>query len=109
LYASTTQSGKQGFDLLSKAVDTLLASVDVSPTPSVLWSAQYQQKSTSGTEVLPISSNDHVLRFPPPPMDLAFDDGMFDRVRDMWTKIMGDDAGEFLVFKDREVYDDNDE
>jgi hypothetical protein len=41
-------------------------------------------------------------------MDLAFEDAMFDRVKDVWEKIMGDDAGEFLVFQDREVYDDDD-
>jgi hypothetical protein len=39
-------------------------------------------------------------------MDLAFDDSMLDRVQDVWKKIMGEEAGEFLVFQDREVYDD---
>jgi hypothetical protein len=39
-------------------------------------------------------------------MDLAFDDSMFERVKDVWENIMGGDAGEFLVFQDREVYDD---
>jgi hypothetical protein len=59
-------------------------------------------------ESLPAHTSDHVLRFPPPPMDLAFDDTTFDHVKDVWKKIMGDDAGEFLVFQDREVYDDDD-
>jgi hypothetical protein len=40
-------------------------------------------------------------------MDLAFDDSMFDRVKNVWKKIVGEDAGEFLVFQDREVYDED--
>jgi hypothetical protein len=107
LYATTTLSGKQGFDLLNKAVDALIASVDVSPTPDLLWSAQYQQTPTSGMESLPAHAGDHIVCFPPPPMDLAFDDTIFDRVKDVWQKIVGNDAGEFLVYQDREVYDDD--
>jgi hypothetical protein len=98
----------QGFELLSKAVDALLASVDVSPPPTSLWSTQYQQRPTSGTETLPMGDDEHVLRFPPPSTDLAFDDTVFDRVKDVWQKIMGGDVGEFLVFQDREIYDDDD-
>ncbi|EAT85146.1 hypothetical protein SNOG_07680 [Parastagonospora nodorum SN15] len=97
-----------GFQLLSRAVDTLLASVDVSPAPSLLWSTQYQQRPTSGTEVLPTGNDDRVLRFPPPSADLAFDDNIFDHVKDVWEKIMGGEGGDFLVFQDREVYDDED-
>jgi hypothetical protein len=40
-------------------------------------------------------------------MDLAFDDVVFDHVKDVWQKITGADAGDFLVFQDREVYDDD--
>jgi hypothetical protein len=106
LYASTSLSGKRGFDLLKKAVNTLLASVEVDSPPSVLWSTQYQHRPTSGTELLPADSNGHILRFPPPSVDLAFDDTIFEQVKDVWEKIMGGDAGEFLVFQDREAYDD---
>ena len=109
MYASTSLSGERGFGLLGKAVDTLLASIDVSPAPIVLWSARYQQQPTSGADLIPTDTNDHILRFPPASMDLAFDDSMFDHVKDVWTKIMGDDAGEFLVFQDREAYDDDDD
>lgn len=108
LYASTSLNGKQGFELLDKAVKALLASVDVSPAPTLLWTTQYQQHPTSGTETLPMGGNEHVLSFPPPSTDFAFDDVVFDRVRDVWQKIMGDDSGEFLVFQDREAYDDDD-
>ena len=92
--------------LLEKAVGTLLASVDVSPAPEVLWSAQYQQHASSGAENLP-ADNERILRFLPPSMDLAFDDKILDDVKDMWQKIVGEDAGEFLVFQDREQYDDD--
>ncbi|KAF1916800.1 GDP dissociation inhibitor [Ampelomyces quisqualis] len=107
LYASTSLSGTQGFALLTKAVNALLATVDVAPATSVLWSAQYQQRPTSGTDVLPTGNNDRVLRFPPPSTDPAFDDAMFARVKDVWEKVMDGDAGEFLLFQDREVYDDD--
>jgi uncharacterized membrane protein len=101
-------SGKSGFELLSKAVDTLLVSVDVSSSPSVLWRTQYQQRPTSGSEQLPADADGNILRFAPVSMDLAFDDVTFDHVKDVWQKIMGDDASDFLVFQDREVYDDED-
>jgi hypothetical protein len=84
-------------------VNALLSSVDVSPPANVLWSTQYQQRPTSGT------ANDHILRFSPPPADIAFDDAIFDRVKVVWERIMGDAAGEFLVFQDREAYDDDDD
>jgi RAB protein geranylgeranyltransferase component A len=106
LYTSTSLSGERGSALLTEAVNALLSSVDVSPTPSVLWSAQYQQLPTSGTEQLPVESN-RVLRFPPPALDLAFEDSTFDNVKEVWQKVLGDETSEFLVFKDREAYDDD--
>ncbi|KAF2036287.1 rab geranylgeranyl transferase escort protein-like protein [Setomelanomma holmii] len=108
LYCSTSLTGDRGFALLTKAADALLSSVDVSPAPTVLWSAQYQQLPTSGLESMQEDSS-HILKFPPLSLDLAFDDSIFDAVKDMWQKVAGDEAGEFLVFKDREAYDDDDE
>jgi len=99
-------SGRDGFALLQKAVDSLLSAHDVSPFPTILWSVEYQQQASSGSETLP-TDTDHVVRFPPPSMDLAFDDAVLDNVKEVWQKIVGDDAGEFLVFQDREVYDDD--
>jgi hypothetical protein len=98
--------GRNGSALLQKAVESLLSAHDTSPSPTVLWTVEYQQRSSSGTEILP-SDTDHVVRFPPPSMDLAFDDAILDNVKEVWQKIVGDDAGEFLVFQDREVYDDD--
>jgi hypothetical protein len=109
LYTSTSLSGQEGFELLKKAVDALLSTVDVSPTPSILWAVQYQQQASSGSEAVPNDTNEHFVRFPPQSLDLAFDDSTFDNVKEVWRKIMGADAGEFLVFQDREAYDDDDE
>ncbi|KAH7398927.1 rab geranylgeranyl transferase escort protein-like protein [Phaeosphaeria sp. MPI-PUGE-AT-0046c] len=108
LYATTSLGGKQGFELLDVAVTAFLASVDISPKPTVLWSMRYAQRPSSGTESLRADTDGRILQFPPPSLDLAFDDAIFERVKDVWVKIIGDDAGDFLAFKDREVYDDDD-
>lgn len=99
-------NGQSGVALLQKAVDSLLSATDVSPSPTILWSIGYQQHASSGSETLP-SDNDNVLSFPPPSTDLAFDDAVLDTVKGVWQQVVGDDAGEFLVFQDREVYDDD--
>lgn len=106
LYASTSLGGPQGLALLNQAVDSLLSAVDVSPVPQVLWSAKYQQQPTSGRDALP-SGSENILRFPPPSMDLAFDDRLLDNVRNVWEKVTGQAEGEFLVFQDREMYADD--
>jgi hypothetical protein len=93
--------------MLDKAVDALLSAVNVTSTPSILWSVKYQQQPSSGTESLPTGTEGNILRFPPPHVDLAFDDTVLDNVKDIWQKIMGEDAGEFLVFQDREAYEDD--
>ena len=98
-------SSEKCFGLLKKATDALLASVDVTPAPTKLWSVQYRQHASSGSEAS-LGGDEHILRLPPPPMDLAFDDVILDNVKEVWQKIVGDDGGEFLVFQDREVYDD---
>lgn len=87
-------------------MESLLSAQDVQPSPTILWSVEYQQQASSGSETLP-SDTDRIVRFPPPSMDLAFDDMVLENVREVWQKIVGDDGGEFLVFQDREVYDDD--
>lgn len=100
-------SSEKGFHLLNKATDALLASVNVSPAPTALWSVRYRQHPSSGSEA-DLVGDERILHFPPPPMDLAFDDAILDNVKEVWRKIVGDDPGEYLVFQDREVYDDDD-
>lgn len=55
--------------------------------------------------------DERVLRFPSSGLDLAFDDESIDAVNDVWRRIVGDGegAGQFLVFEDRESYDNDDE
>jgi hypothetical protein len=107
LYALTSSSGQNGFDLLQKAVDALLSAADVTPAPRILWSIKYQQWPSSGTESLPIGTGSNILRFPALSVDLAFDDAVLDNVKNVWQKIAGEDVGEFLVFQDREAYDED--
>lgn len=76
--------------------------------PTVLWSVQYEQHSGSAPITAPSDTNEHILNFPPTPMDPAFDDAVLDNVREVWKKIMGNEAGDFLVFEDREVVDEDD-
>lgn len=94
---------------MQQAIQALLSSVEATPSPTILWSLQYEQRSSVDSGTSSAGTNDHVLNFPPAPLDLAFDDSVLDRVKDVWQKIMGDDAGEFLVFEDREAYVDEDE
>lgn len=110
LYASVALSGDKGAELLKKAVGALLSSIDASPVPSILWSAQYQQRPSSGAEALRENNDPRVIRFNPVPIDLAFDDTILENnVQAAWQKILGDEAEEFLVFQDREAYTDDDE
>lgn len=106
LYASASLSSDKGFELLKKAVTALLAAAEVSPQPDVLWSVEYRQRASSGTDILS-ADKERVLSFPPPSMDLAFDDAILDNVKEVWRRIVGDTGGDFLVFQDRELYDDD--
>ncbi|KAF2648533.1 hypothetical protein K491DRAFT_612584 [Lophiostoma macrostomum CBS 122681] len=109
LYASIALDSDAGFQLLEQAVTALLSAVDVTPQPTILWSARYIQQGLTGAVVDPTAHGGHRVQFPPPSLDLAFDDAVLDHVQEAWRKIMGDDAGEFLVFEDREAYADEDE
>ena len=105
LYASTSLAGMSGFELLKAATEALICSVDITPMPVALWSMQYEQ-SPRPASTIPSSvsgAQDHILNFPPPSLDLAFDDGVLEQVKQMWEKLKGDDTGEFLVFGDRTV------
>ena len=100
-------SGNDGFQLLQLATNALLSSADVAPRPTLLWSIQYEQRADAETVVLPTHASDHALLFPPVPLDLASVDSALDHVKGAWRRIMGDEVGEFLVFADRETYDDD--
>lgn len=112
LYASTSLEGDSGFQLLGKAIEALLSSADGNTKPDVLWSLQYGQHFGPSATTLPpkpSTADERILEFPASSLDLTFDDSILDRVRDVWQKIVGDVAGEFLVFEDREGYGGDDE
>jgi hypothetical protein len=109
LYASTSQSGDQGFQLLEKAVDTLLHLPELGPAAEVLWQMRFEQRpGGSTTSVSSTHTHDHILQFAPSQLDLALDDGVLEEVKTVWEKIVGDHAGDFLVFEDREANVDDD-
>ncbi|GAA5231340.1 hypothetical protein GCM10025794_31660 [Massilia kyonggiensis] len=62
-------------------------------------------RGTPGIQRSSLSAN--ILSFPPPSLDLAFDDGVIDTVKEAWKIIMGDQASDdFMNFEDREgAYD----
>ncbi|KAJ4297569.1 Rab proteins geranylgeranyltransferase component A [Kalmusia sp. IMI 367209] len=107
LYASTSLGGERGFELLKQATSSLMGSIDASPSPTVLWSMQYEQRAMPYT--LPLASPEgasaHFLNLSPTPLDLAVDDSVFSRVRDIWQAITDEDPAQFLVFEKREEYD----
>jgi hypothetical protein len=84
----------------------LLSSPEVAHLPTVLWSLQYEQRARPVTQTLPLYAQPNSLLFPPLPLDLVSVDSIFDRVKEIWQTIMGNEAGDFLVFADRETYDD---
>ncbi|KAL1606614.1 Rab proteins geranylgeranyltransferase component A [Paraconiothyrium brasiliense] len=108
LYASTSLSGKHGFELLRHATSLLLSSVDVSPSARVLWSMQYEQRAMPSVEPLLFrdGAEAHFLGLPPVPLDLVVDDVVFDQVRAIWQAITNEEPEQFLSFKDRELEDD---
>ncbi|KAL2842239.1 GDP dissociation inhibitor-domain-containing protein [Aspergillus pseudoustus] len=109
LYGSVNIPGQQGQSLIADAVDKLLKSSS-GPDAQVLWSLRYTQLGRAvGCDTSPANNVlGNVIRFPPPSLDLAFDDSIIDLVKDAWTIIMGDDASpeHFMKFEDRESYDD---
>ena len=76
--------------------------------PEVLWSLKYRAKGRPiDTEAGPIlsSNSGRLMTFPPPSIDLAFDDSILKDVREVWKRIMGDEVedSDFLKFAERGV------
>jgi Rab proteins geranylgeranyltransferase component A len=56
------------------------------------------------------NSTENVLIFPPPSLDLVFDDSILERVKTFWRKITNkgegeEDSRDFMVFEDREAFE----
>ncbi len=52
-----------------------------------------------------------VIAFPPASLDLAFDDGLIDNVKAVWSKIVGSDLDDvdFMQFQGREGMEDDED
>ncbi|KAK2782115.1 Rab proteins geranylgeranyltransferase component A [Onygenales sp. PD_12] len=101
--------------LIESATTQFLASVDADA--KILWTLRYTQlgildeASCAPSEPSTTSPSllhgqwEQIFCFPPPTLDLAFDDGMLDQVRAVWEAVTDGDEerGEFLQFEDREA------
>ncbi|KAF9886256.1 Rab proteins geranylgeranyltransferase component A [Aspergillus nanangensis] len=114
LYCSVSIPGLKGQSLIEDAVRKLLESTP-NTDAKVLWSLRYTQLGRSadgarGTQPAKLTMHpNNVISFPPPSLDLTFDDRVLDLVKEAWEAVMGDEAAnhEFMIFEDREgAYDE---
>ncbi|KAE8340140.1 hypothetical protein BDV24DRAFT_134292 [Aspergillus arachidicola] len=114
VYGSVSHAGARGQSLIESAVRRLLQS-NAEPDAKVLWSLRYTQLGLSSNGANAQSSkfegpSSNILCFPPPSLDLGFDDALIDRVKEVWKLVMGGEANEqeFMNFEEREHADDED-
>ncbi|KAB8269404.1 GDP dissociation inhibitor-domain-containing protein [Aspergillus minisclerotigenes] len=114
VYGSVSHAGAGGQSLIESAVHRLLQT-NAEPDAKVLWSLRYTQLGLSSNGANAHSSkfegpSSNILCFPPPSLDLGFDDALIDRVKEVWKLVMGDEANEqeFMNFEEREHADDED-
>ncbi|KAJ5887428.1 hypothetical protein N7495_007469 [Penicillium taxi] len=105
IYGSVNVPGSEGQTLIKSAVDHLLKAEG--PQATVLWSITYNQLgrlTNGGTDSAIQEYRPHVYSFPPPSLDLTFEDETIDLVKQAWVKIVGDevDHDDFMIFDDRE-------
>ncbi|KAJ5703280.1 hypothetical protein N7493_011669 [Penicillium malachiteum] len=105
IYGSVYVPGQEGHSLLECAVEKLLTAEG--PDAIVLWSLRYSQLgrlSSDGSSPVIQAHSTHVYSFPPPSLDLAFEDETVDMVKQAWLKVAGSevDPDDFMIFDDRE-------
>ena len=86
--------------LLNYAVKRLIASTKDDPKPEVLWSMHYQQSYDPSTIVM--STHPNVVQLPSVAPSFVLEDDILRDVRAAYESIMGDNAGSFMNFDDRE-------
>jgi len=103
LYSSVEASDDGGVALLDQAVQLLLSEASGEDPPSVFWTLRYRQRpGTSHTKVEPTVEKpirEGVLAFPPLSSDLALDDSIIERVKEVWQKVSGLSPEDFMVFE----------
>jgi Rab proteins geranylgeranyltransferase component A len=105
IYASTLCDGPHDRQFLDLAVESLLFLVDSDESETkVLWNMYYEQLGTPGPSEASKDKLDRLFSFPPSSLDLAFDDGVMETVRDAWRFVLGEEAKDedFLSFLDRD-------
>lgn len=110
IYGSIALPGPEGHVLLERAVDGLLQAEG--PQAIALWSMRYNQLgrlSNGGTPPTIQTLSPRVFSFPPPSLDLAFEDETVDMIKQAWVKVVGDEVAhdEFMIFEDREGTSDD--
>lgn len=108
IYSSVSIPGPQGQSLIEQAVGKLLDSA-ADPEAKVLWALRYTQLGRSDETPSELTVLPHnILAFPPPSLDLAFDDSVLDTVKEAWRLVMGHETAgqEYMVFEDREPDDE---
>ncbi|KAI9750150.1 MAG: hypothetical protein M4579_006591 [Chaenotheca gracillima] len=125
LYASMLAHGEASHETLDRAVRTLLEAVEEEEPRQVLYTLNYTQSGSlpraesEDSSVFPQSpaagqsDDSRILVFPPPSLDLAFDDSIIGLVETAWRRIIfGPDSvpeDEFMVFEDRENFGTDDD
>ncbi|MCJ1248253.1 Rab proteins geranylgeranyltransferase component A [Trapelia coarctata] len=109
IYASTLCAGPQGYELLDRALEKLLDTIE-EPEPSILWSLRYAQRcpSTDHRTTTELPKEGGMITFAETTIDLAFDDGVLQDVKRAWTNITGETTG-FMQFENRGPGIDDDE
>lgn len=105
-----------GAILLSKAVQTFLATIPEDPQPEVLWSLEYTEQYTfpvlpnSRAEKSPPGPSSRIILLPDLSPNLVVDDSLLDNIKDAWERIVGEEKGDgFMVFEDREGLSDDED
>lgn len=110
IYGSVALPGPEGHNLLECAVDRLLHAEGAQAM--ALWSMRYTQSgrsSNDGSSATVHKHSTHVYSFPQSNLDLSWEDEVIDMVKQVWTKIVGDevDHDDFMIFEDREGTSDD--
>ncbi|KAI1449128.1 GDP dissociation inhibitor-domain-containing protein [Annulohypoxylon stygium] len=79
--------------------------------PKCLYSLSYEQSLSPRDPSRTTRGKTSTFAFPSPSLNLAFDDGCLDAVKDAWKLVVGDENSEdeYMVFEDREGVGDDDQ
>ncbi|KAI8962650.1 GDP dissociation inhibitor-domain-containing protein [Daldinia sp. FL1419] len=109
----TTLARPQSAQRLESALSDLLvaATPPENSVPVSLYKLQYEQSLSAREPSTTTHEGTHTFAFPSPSLNLFFDDGCLDPVKEAWKLVMGDAAAKngYMVFQDREGVGDDDE